>query len=156
MTAYIPEECSKFALCADRCYTGSHPTLADLRAMHGQKWAILWLENQLRALSEFAGVKSKFTTEQLTAAAATIYAEAFYLKLPELMLFFHRFRAGYYEQFYGAADPMRVTAALLKFREERAAAIDRLQREATTRAIIHEDRSDAMTYDEWQSKQTTP
>ena len=41
------------------------------------------------------------------------------LKATEIMLFFHKFKAGCYGQFYGSVDPLIIMQALEKFCKER-------------------------------------
>lgn len=64
-------------------------------------------------------MRDKITLHQLTNLAASIYNEYAYLKLSEFMLFFQRFKLGHYGRFYGAVDPIRITEALLEFKQER-------------------------------------
>lgn len=56
------------------------------------------------------------------------------------MHFFQKFKLGYYGEFYGAVDPMRIMSALKKFAEERAELMvqfEREQREKQPRLAEH-------------------
>lgn len=122
-------------ICADAqdCLFGDYPTLAALRNDYGDNAAKMWLIPQLYNLSEYCGVKDKLEGAPLEETAFVIATEYYYLKISELMLFFHRFKAGRYGRFYGKVDPLIITTSLRDFVKERNTEIDRyeqLQRQA--------------------------
>lgn len=135
-------------ICADVdvCYFGDFPTLSKLRAGYGTTAAATWLVPQLYNLSEYCGCRDKLQGNPLKECAFVISTEFHYLKVSELMLFFHRFKAGRYGRFYGAVDPLIITESLRAFCKERWLAYDereqqiREQQEAEHRktAITHE------------------
>lgn len=85
--------------------------------------AVMWLLPQLYDLSEYCGVKNKLQGKPLEGCAHVIATEFYYLKVSELMLFFHRFKSGRYGKFYGTVDPLVITSALREFDAERGEAI---------------------------------
>lgn len=111
------------------CIMGNFPTLAEVRKEYGSKAPEVWLIPQLDNLSEYCGVKEKLSKQQLRQLAFTIATEFFYLKVSELMLFFHRFKSGRYGRFYGSVDPLVITRALRDFIAERNNAIDIYEKE---------------------------
>lgn len=114
---------------AKMCIMGRFPTLAEVRKAYGSKAPEVWLIPQLDNLSEYCGVKEKLNKPQMRQLAYTIATEFSYLKVSELMLFFHRFKSGRYGRFYGSVDPLVITRALRDFIPERNSAIDIYERE---------------------------
>ena len=88
------------------------PELVLLDAAYGPDSSVVWLMPQLFAVGEYAGVRDKMDDVQVTELARTIRSSYGHLTVTELMLFFHRFKAGCYGRFYGAADPLVITTAL--------------------------------------------
>ena len=110
----------------DRAYFGTAPTLLTLRCAYHDEAATVWMLPQLYDLGEYCGVKDKLDKEQMKQLARIIIQEFGYLKVTEVMLFLHRFKAGRYGRFYGAIDPMIIVMALrYDFMRERADAIDK-------------------------------
>lgn len=109
----------------------------------------MWLIPQLYNLSEYCGCKDKLQGKSLEECAFVLAAEFYYLKISELMLFFHSFKAGRYGRFYGSVDPLVITTALREFLKERNFAYDRHKQEQEE----HErskSRENAITWDEYQ------
>ena len=109
-------------------YMGGAPTLGLVRKAFGST-AEAWLVIQLAELSEYAGVKEKLTTRQLTDTALLIQQMYGHFKVTELMLFFRQFKSGRYGRFYGSVDPMLIMTALETFAGERAGKISIYARE---------------------------
>ena len=101
------------------CYFGEYPTLMELNKYYTAKTAQAWLIPQLLDLSEYCGVKEKFTTNQLNQCSDIIAKDYAYLKVSEIMLFFARFKRCYYGRLYGSVDPLVIIEALKKFCHER-------------------------------------
>lgn len=112
-----------------RAYFGDAPTLARLNIAYGDGTAKMWLIPQLCNVSEYCGCKEKMTGAMLRELAGGIVAEWGYLKVSELMLFFHKFKMGAYGRFYGNVDPMVITCALRDFLADRSLAYDRREKE---------------------------
>ena len=104
------------------CYFGDYPTLGELDATYTPKTAQAWLVPQLWDLSEYCGIKEKFTSNQLTQCSDIIANDYRYLKVSEIMLFFAKFKRGCYGRFWGAADPLVIMEALKAFGLERKTA----------------------------------
>ena len=91
----------------DKAFFGTAPSLLTLRRAYHDEAATMWMDES-----------------QMTQLARVIITEFPYLKVSEIMLFLHRFKAGRYGRFYGAIDPMVIMTALrFDFMDERAAAI---------------------------------
>lgn len=133
----------------DTCYFGDFPTLAQLKALGGNT-PVMWLVPQLVNLSEFCGARDKLTTDQLEDLASIITTEYYYLKISELMLFFHRFKAGHYGRFYGSIDPLIIVTAVRDFLKERSKAIDKRDREERQR-LREQAAAEAVTWEEYRA-----
>ena len=118
LTKVSPDVQYAFAAKPEAAVMGNYPTLADINAAYGKTFASEWLIPQLYDLSSFTGAKN-FTEKQQEQLARTISVEYQRLKVTELMLFFHRFKAGHYGRFYGTVDPMVIMGALRDFIKER-------------------------------------
>lgn len=101
-----------------QCLFGDYPTLGKLKA-YGDKFPMTWLVPQLYNLSEYCGCRDKLKGAALEDCAFTIATEFQYLKVSEVMLFLHRFKAGKYGRFYGSVDPLTITNAMHSFVKER-------------------------------------
>lgn len=117
----------------DRVYLGIAPSLALVKAAYNSEVLITWIMAQLEDINDFSGVVVKMSIEQMVQVAGIIEAEYYYLKVSELLLFFHRFKAGAYGQFYGAVDPLIITIGLAAFARERSQEIRMYQRQADRR-----------------------
>ena len=148
LAAYNPGRQADFAAQPERCVTGRAPTLAEVDAAFGKGTGAAFVVPQLYNLSEFCGCREKLTEAQLEETARLIAAAYPWLRLTELMLFFHRLKLGLYGRFYGSVDPMAITSALRAFLADRAAIIDRaLQRQAEQEWA--EAKRKAVSYEEW-------
>ena len=126
---------------------GDYPTLFDICLAYGKTFAEQWLYPQIADLSMFTGAKN-LNAEQVKNLASVIAAEYRFLKVTELLLFFHRFKTGRYGRFYGSVDPMVITCALRDFIKERNALLDLYER-AEKERIASENKQPTMTYEEW-------
>ncbi len=106
----------------DTCFFGDAPTLSILDHAYGKNSAEAWLVPQLTELSLCCGLKEDASKEQLRFIAVVIATDFHWLKTSELMLFFFRFKAGYYERFYGRFDPQTILLSLKEFVQDRARA----------------------------------
>lgn len=120
---------------------GKAPTLEVMRAAWGDNMPVMWLLPQLYDLCEYTAVK-KLDIEQATQLAGIIARRYSHFKASELLLFFYRFKAGYYGRFYGTVDTMVIMEALDRFAGERTAAIiehrktEDCQDDEQTRALL--------------------
>lgn len=106
-----PQTQASFALKQKRAVMGDYPTLFDINLAYGKTFSEQWLYPQIVDLSVFTGAKN-LDKEQVRSLASVIAAEYRFLKVTELLLFFHRFKTGRYGRFYGTVDPMVITCAL--------------------------------------------
>lgn len=132
----------------DRCYFGDAPTLGILRKAYGENMAVMWLVPQLDDLIAFTNSRQLMNLEQTKFVAEIITNEYGWLKTSELMLFFYRFKAGYYGRFYGTVDPMIITTAIRSFLKERSEAYDK-QRKDEERREREEYAKHAVTAEEY-------
>lgn len=128
-----PDLQQKAAQDAERCILGDAPTLVSINIAYGSATAKMWLIPQLVNLSEYCGVRDKLTERQLEECAGVIATEYYFLKVSELLLFFHRYKAGRYGKMYGAVDPLAITTALREFVAERNRVLSRHEQESHTR-----------------------
>ena len=64
------------------------------------------------------------------------------------MLFFHRFKAGFFGDFYGAVSPLSITKALRQFMSDRAVAIEHHEQKERE-ALLKEQKKNAVSYEEY-------
>ena len=124
-------------ICSDTnlCFFGESPVLSEINMAYGEKTSMMWLIPQLFDLSEYCGCKEKLDETKLRQLAYVISTEFYYLKVTELMLFFHRFKSGRYDRFYGSVDPLLITRSLRTFLTERNCEIDRHDNEERMRKL---------------------
>ena len=67
---------------------GDYPTLTDICLSYGKTFSEQWLYPHISDLSIFTGAKN-LDKEQVRSLASVIAAEYRYLKVTELLLFFH-------------------------------------------------------------------
>lgn len=106
----------------EKCYFGTAPSLTILKKTYGENMATMWLVPQLNDLAAFTNSTNQLNGQAVTFVANAIAQEYYYLKTSELLLFFYRFKLGYYGRFYGTVDPMIITMAIREFLKERAEA----------------------------------
>lgn len=150
LTTFNPDYQRQICADVDLCFFGDFPTLSTLRAGYGNNAPVMWLIPQLLNLSEYCGVKddNKLKDKPLEECAFVIATEFHYLKVSEMMLFFHRFKAGRYGRFYGAVDPLIITESLRKFCEERWYSYDRHEQELRERQEA-EHRKNVITHEQY-------
>lgn len=87
--------------------------------------------------------------------AELIVTDYYYLKLTELMMFFHRFKASRYGQFYGNISPMTITNALRAFMRERMDVYCKHE-EKEQRKRREESLARSISWEEYCQQQGTP
>lgn len=138
----------------DECFFGEYPTLAQLNKEFDKKFPVVWLMAHLHNLSEYCGCKDKLSGTALNQCAIVIATEYYFLKATELILFFHRFKLGRYDRFYGSIDPLIITASLRTFLKERNDAYDKHAKEVQ-RLREQESRKEAISWEEYREKYCT-
>ena len=119
LVTFNPDYQKKICHNKRECHLGNYPTLARMKNEYGDNMPFAWLLPQLYDLSEYCGCKEKLKGRPLEQCADVIAAEYYFLKISELMLFFHYFKSGRYGRFYGSVDPIVITSSLLDFIRER-------------------------------------
>lgn len=133
----------------DRCYFGTAPTLQKVNEDYGDGLAQEWMLYELDDLSEYCGAHDKLTQFQIESLSQLLTKEYGWLNVAEWMLFFRRFKLGYYGRFYGAVDPMSITIALReKFLPERMTAYKRYAESLKMRERDEWERH-SVTYEEY-------
>ena len=145
LVAYSPDIQTACAAHPDKSFFGKAPTLSGLNAAYGQQMAESWLTPQLYDLATFCGAKEKLDERQLTQTAKMIAVEYPYLKVSELLLFFHRMKNGNYGNFYGAVDPMKILAALRTF----------VKYDRTNAIMMREREEQERRFAEWKTRAVT-
>ena len=102
-----------------RAFLGKAPSLGLIKATYGENTAVMWLMPQIWDLCEYTNSRGKLNEIQAKNLAEMISVEYGYMKVTEIMLFFHRLKCGRYGKFYGVVDPMAIMMALDEFRKER-------------------------------------
>lgn len=97
----------------------------------------------LEDLNEYAGVKTKMATAQMRELASMIIVKSEYLKASEILLFFHKLKAGDFGGFYGTVDPQKVGEYLNAFKVWRSQELDKLYHKQAQEERIRKQR-------EWQ------
>ena len=94
-----------------------YSTLAMLDVALGDNTSSRWLVTLLANLNKFSGSKN-MDDGQTEILARLIAQEYNNMKYSVMLLFFYRFKMGYFGKFYGKVDPMVITCALKDFSEE--------------------------------------
>lgn len=147
LVTYNPDFQRKICATAEVCYFGDYPTLSELK-VYGERMATAWLIPQLYNLSEYCGCKEKLQGKSLEECAFIIATEFYYLKISEIMLFFHRCKTGAYGRFYGSVDPFIILTSLRQFTKERVFAYEKHESELRQRQR-EENRKNAVPYEEY-------
>lgn len=131
MAIYNPDEQNRFASYPDRCVNGNSPTLSNVSRDYGKQVSSDWLVLELNDYQNFVGVKEdrKAPLEVIRSTASMVYQKYHFLKLSELMLFFHKLKMGDYGEMYGCVDATRILRALRSFMDDRCSLILRAEQE---------------------------
>lgn len=119
LTVFTPDLQPVAACHPERAYLGTAPDLSVVAAGYGKAVVEVWICIQLENVNLFAGVKEKMPVARQKELAGLILAEYPFLKVSEMLLFFHRLKCGRYGRFYGSVDALFITTSLLTFMEER-------------------------------------
>ena len=114
--AYNPSVQLKCAMNIERSLTGNVPTIRQLLHTYQMEHLQVWVMAHLEDLNEYAGVKNKMATAQMKTLASMIIVKSDYLKASEILLFFHKLKAGDFGGFYGTVDPQKVAEYLNAFK----------------------------------------
>lgn len=116
--------------------------------VYGKFSAEKWLSPQIVEISLVIGLKESTTAEQARFTASAIATLYPWLKTDELMLFFFRFKAGCYEQFYSRFDPQILLRSLKMFMEDRASYY-RIRDEKKLKKELEDAKHNSISYNEY-------
>lgn len=133
----------------ERAYFGTAPMWETVCLGYGEQVALVWNCVQLENINLFAGVKEKMPVSRQRELSRLMLAEYPYLKVTELLLFYHRLKCGRYGRFYGMVDALTITNALVQFMGERLAEINRYKAIRKKEEIPQKASSGGITYDEY-------
>ena len=125
--AFNPTVQIKCAMNIERSLTADVPTIRQLLYAYHIEHLQIWVMAQLEDLNEYVGVKSKMATAQMKELATMMIVKSEYLKASEILLFFHKLKAGDFGGFYGAVDPQKVGEYLNAFKSWRSLELDKVQ-----------------------------
>ena len=114
------------AMNIERSLMGNAPTIRQLLHTYQLEHVQIWVMAHLEDLNEYAGVKNKMETAHIKELANIIIAKSSYLKASEILLFFHKLKAGDFGGFYGTVDPLKVGESLNVFISWRSLEIDKV------------------------------
>lgn len=137
----------------ERAYLGEAPSLSNVQNTYGYEILISWLMTQLEDLNDYCGANTKMSYDQTAKLADVMTAECCRMKVTELHLFFYRFKAGHYGQFYGVVDPLKIMVAFGQFSAERIVEISKIQNKRQSQEIERKreiSAKEAVSYDEYQ------
>ena len=124
--AFNPSVQMKCAMNIERSLTGDAPTIRQLQYAYEMEYLQVWVMAHLEDLNEYVGVKNKMATAQMKELASMIIVKCDYLKASELLLFFHKLKAGDFGGFYGVVDPQKVGESLTIFKNWRSMELDKV------------------------------
>lgn len=109
-------------------YFSPAPTLGLVVSAYGWDAAVLWLKVQILSIDRYNGTTKDCDLDSISEAATLFARKYSSLKLTEFMLFFARFKLGFYGRFYGAFDPIALGEAFRRFLGHRAKEIGEMER----------------------------
>lgn len=115
------------------CMAADTPCVAHVRIAWGEQLTTKWLATFLMRINEDSGKRQKMSIEQIDDYARILTHEYGYLKPQEFMLFFLRFKAGYYGEFYDSVDPNVIMKSFHRFMEWRRDLLGKAEAERTRR-----------------------
>ena len=110
-------------------------SVTKVKLAFGEQVLRVWIKAQIENLNDFAGVKEKMSLEQMQEIADIISTDYGYFRVAEILLFFHKLKAGEYGQFYGTVDPQLIAAALYQYSKDRQVSIARIEAEDARRQL---------------------
>ena len=94
-------------------------SLATMNKEYSKDYALAYIEMWIVSLNDFISVKNKMSRDQIQETAIYIYDDYYYLKVPDLKLFFTNVKKGFYGEFYNHLDGTRIMAWLEKYVSDR-------------------------------------
>lgn len=143
----------------ERSLTGDAPTVRQLLHTYQMEQVQIWIRAQLLDLNEYVGVKSKMETAQMRALANVLIVESNYLKASEILLFFHKLKAGDFGSFFGTVDPQRIGECLNAFKKWRSNELDKMYNKYAQEQLERkrkEWRKTGITREEYNKRRVNP
>lgn len=156
LTLFNPGKQSLYCRDRDRCFDSQAPSLNRVQVAYSRKTAESWVEAQIFDLTRYTGIKEKPSNEHIESCASVIVQEYGYLKITEIMLFFHLFKAGIFGRFYGSYDNLVLMDSLRQFIDYRNKELRRIEQEKSRLAREEEYRrrkQESVSYQEWKQQQ---
>lgn len=148
LTTYSVNSQKEICKNKENCFFGNAPTLAKLNREYDKEAATAWLIPQITELAVYSNSQKEMNDYLVEECANVIASEYYYLKVTELMLFFHNFKAGKYGVFYGSVSPLVITASLQAFLRDRGDVIFHHESELKKKKY-EEERKKAISYTEY-------
>lgn len=125
------------------------PRLSEVEAVHGTETIIDWLIIQIDDSLSSSGVTiMKSRIEQITELAQVIYTRYHYLTLPEMLLFFFKFKNGDFGDFNGVFNQQRFMKTFTDFKKYRTGIQQKLQQHELDKQEL-EWRNKALSWNEY-------
>ena len=140
------------AMNIERSLMGNAPTIRQLLYTYQLEHVQIWMMAHLEDLNEYAGVKNKIATNHIKELASMIIVKSSFLKASEILLFFHKLKAGDFGGFFGTVDPLKVGEYLNIFKNWRSVELDKVNNKTAQekRERQHNEwRRGGMTRDEY-------
>ena len=116
-----------------QCVATPYPTLQGLAlAYNTSECPMLLLEAYITNLNDSCNA-TRMNESQTREAGEIMYQEAPYLKITEIHEFFRRIKAGYYGEYYGSLDVLKIMADFRQFLRDRVDTVRRIQNRERTR-----------------------
>ena len=94
------------------------PTLLQLDALYGGGTSAYWVDTQVSALFGSSSSREKGIVDGIVIFCQSFSSQISGFKMSEVMLFFARYKAGRYDNSYGAFDSRRIGNAFLSLVQE--------------------------------------
>lgn len=105
------------------------PTLLQLDALYGGGTSAYWVDTQVSAMFGSSSSREKGVVDGIGIFCQSFSSQISGFKMSEVMLFFARYKAGRYDNSYGAFDSRRIGNAFFKeFVAERNKELDYINR----------------------------
>ena len=127
--AFSPMQWGYAASNPEKAYMADCPTLLQLDALYGGGTSAYWVDTQVSALFGSSSSREKGIVDGIVIFCQSFSSQISGFKMSEVMLFFARYKAGRYDNSYGAFDSRRIGNAFFKeFVPERNKELDLINR----------------------------
>lgn len=116
--AYNSRNMYAYAMDEERCHIGKAPTITQAFQMFGKDAVCQVLDELIGSFVSFTSASRGLSTDQRQRLVWVIITQYGWLKITEIILFIVKAEAGNFGKFYNTLDPMDITTALNKWRDE--------------------------------------